>query len=45
VPLLKLRYKAISDALPDLGDPEQIRSLFIGFQRYLYDAGGRAAGA
>jgi type I restriction enzyme R subunit len=37
-PLLKLRYKnAISDALADLGDPDQIRGLFIGFQRYLYE--------
>jgi type I restriction enzyme R subunit len=41
-PLLKLRYKnAISDALADLGDTEQIRSLFVGFQRYLYEASGR----
>ncbi len=37
-PLLKLRYKnAISDALEDLGTAEQIRSVFIGFQRYLYE--------
>jgi type I restriction enzyme R subunit len=36
-PLLKLRYKiAISDAATDLGAPEKIRSLFIGFQKYLY---------
>jgi type I restriction enzyme R subunit len=44
--LLKLRYKnAISDALVDLGNAEQIRSLFIGFQRYLYEANaGPAAG-
>lgn len=35
-PLLKLRYKgAISDATVDLGTPDQIRGLFIGFQRYL----------
>ena len=32
-PLLKLRYKnAISDAVADLGNPDQIRGLFIGFQ-------------
>jgi hypothetical protein len=37
-PLLKLRYKAIADATADLGDPAQIRGLFIGFQRYLYEA-------
>jgi type I restriction enzyme R subunit len=43
-PLLKLRYKnAISDALADLGNPEQIRGLFIGFQRYLYEASARPA--
>ena len=36
-PLLKLRYNnAISDATADLGNPEQIRDLFIGFQQYLY---------
>ena len=43
-PLLKLRYKnAISDAVADLGNPDQIRGLFIGFQRYLYEAGGGLA--
>jgi type I restriction enzyme R subunit len=43
-PLLKLKYKnAISDALADLGDPDQIRGLFIGFQRYLYEPGERLA--
>jgi hypothetical protein len=43
-PLLKLRYKnAISDAAADLGDPGQIRGLFIGFQRYLYEASARPA--
>ena len=41
-PPLKLRYKnAISDALADLGNAEQIRGLFIGFQRYLYEPSGR----
>jgi len=36
--LLKLKYRAISDAIEDLGDgnPDTIRELFIGFQRYLY---------
>jgi len=39
-PLLKLRYNnAIADATADLGTPEQIRGLFIGFQPYLYEAG------
>ena len=40
-PLLKLRYKnAIADATIDLGRPDEIRGLFIGFQRYLYEPSG-----
>lgn len=35
-PLLRLKYHAISDAAADLGTPEQIRNVFIGFQKYLY---------
>jgi type I restriction enzyme R subunit len=35
-PLLKLKYRAISDAASELGSPEQIKSLFVGFQSYLY---------
>lgn len=36
-PLLKLKYNnAIADAVADLGKPELIKSLFIGFQKYLY---------
>ena len=36
-PLLKLRYKnALTDAVKDLGSPEQIRGVFVGFQQYLY---------
>ena len=36
-PLLKLKYNnAIADAMADLGDATQIRSAFIGFQKYLY---------
>lgn len=36
-PLLKLRYSnAIADAVKDLGSQEQIRQVFVGFQRYLY---------
>ena len=38
-PLLKLRYHAISDAAADLGGAEQIRKLFVGFQKYLYQSG------
>ncbi|MBI2726109.1 MAG: DEAD/DEAH box helicase family protein [Polaromonas sp.] len=36
-PMLRLRYKgAIADAVRDLGQPEQIRQVFVGFQKYLY---------
>ena len=36
-PLLRLKYNnAISDAVADLGSPEQIRGVFVGFQRFLY---------
>lgn len=36
-PLLKLRYRnAMADALSDLGSATQIRQVFVGFQRYLY---------
>lgn len=39
-PLLRLRYNnAIADAVADLGSPEQIRTTFVGFQRYLYEEG------
>ena len=36
-PLLLLKYdNAISDAVADLGRPEEIGHLFAGFQKYLY---------
>ena len=36
-PLLKLKYHdAISDAVADLGKPEEIGKVFAGFQKYLY---------
>jgi hypothetical protein len=36
-PLLRLRYNdSIADAIADLGRPEEIGSLFAGFQKYLY---------
>ena len=36
-PLHKLKYNnAIADAVADLGNTEQIRSVFFGFQQYLY---------
>ena len=36
--LLELKYHAISDAAAELGGVEQIRSTFVGFQQYLYEA-------
>jgi type I restriction enzyme R subunit len=37
-PLLKLRYHdSMKDALDDLGQPERIRRVFSGFQKYLYE--------
>ena len=35
-PLLRLKYHAISDATAELGTPEQIRRVFVDFQKYLY---------
>jgi type I restriction enzyme, R subunit len=40
-PLLRLQYNnAITDAIADLGQPDQIRTLFVGFQHYLYQPAG-----
>jgi type I restriction enzyme R subunit len=37
-PLLRLRYHdAIADAIADLGKPDQISRVFVGFQKYLYE--------
>ena len=36
--LLKLKYHEISDATTALGSVTEIRSMFIGFQKHLYDA-------
>jgi len=36
-PLLRLKYlNSIADAVADLGKPEEISSIFVGFQKYLY---------
>jgi type I restriction enzyme R subunit len=36
-PLLRLRYRnSITDAIADLGKPEEISKIFVGFQKYLY---------
>ena len=38
-PLLRLKYSnSISDAIADLGKPEEISKVFVGFQKYLYQA-------
>jgi len=38
-PLLRLKYHAISDAVAELGKPEEIGMIFAGFQKYLYQPG------
>ena len=39
-PLLHLKYfNSTSDAIADLGQPEEIREVFVGFQKYLYQPG------
>ncbi len=39
-PLLRLKYAdSISDAVADLGKPEDISKVFVGFQKYLYQPG------
>ena len=36
-PLLRLKYhNSISDAVADLGKPEEINKVFVGFQKFLY---------
>ena len=36
-PLLKLKYNdALADAFADLGNPDEVRNFFTGFQKYLY---------
>jgi type I restriction enzyme R subunit len=38
-PLLRLKYSnSISDAIADLGKPEEITEIFVGFQKYLYES-------
>ena len=37
-PLLRLKYaNSIADAIADLGAPEEISSVFVSFQKYLYE--------
>jgi len=38
-PLLRLKYRnSIADAISDLGRPEDISKVFVGFQKYLYQS-------
>jgi len=37
-PLLRLKYRALDDAFAALGRPDQVRQVFVGFQRHLYSA-------
>ena len=39
-PLLRLKYGGAFDAVAVLGDPEEIRGAFVGFQKYLYESAG-----
>ena len=41
-PLLRLKYhNSIADAVADLGRPEEINKVFVGFQQFLYQEGPR----
>jgi len=41
-PLLRLKYhNSIADAVADLGKPEEISKVFVGFQKFLYQEGAR----
>ena len=36
--LLELKYQSVHDATKSLGNPNDIRKIFIGFQKYLYQS-------
>ena len=40
-PLLRLRYRALDDAFAELGKPEDVRRVFVGMQRHLYEMVGK----
>ncbi len=42
-PLLRLKYAGLNDAFAELGRPDQVRQVFVGFQRHLYLAAGSAS--
>ncbi len=35
--LLELKYQGVSEAATELGSVANMRGLFVGFQKYLYD--------
>ena len=40
--LIGLKYQSIHDATSELGNTSEIRRLFVGFQKYLYQANWEA---
>ncbi|MCV2354566.1 DEAD/DEAH box helicase family protein [Paucibacter sp. B2R-40] len=45
-PLLKLKYNnALNDAFAELGRPDQVRQVFVGFQKHLYGVAGARLGS
>lgn len=36
-PLLFLKYHSLADAVDELGRPDEIGKVFVGFQRFLYE--------
>lgn len=34
--LIELKYHSVGDAVSELGSPENIRTVFVEFQQYLY---------
>ncbi|MDT8896454.1 hypothetical protein RSO41_17535 [Halomonas sp. I1] len=34
--LIELKYRSVGDAIRELGPADQIREVFVGFQRHLY---------
>jgi type I restriction enzyme R subunit len=36
-PLLYLKYHSLADAIDELGRPDEIGKIFVGFQRFLYE--------
>ena len=43
-PLLRLKYHALHEAFAELGQPNQVRQVFVGMQRHLYAERRRSGG-